>query len=161
MRSARSGYALPLPSLISTNVSRDWITILSRNFAHWTNQDIKALRFAVGLTLATAIAFSIAWPISFLSVLLVGKLLSTDKPYLSLKEGLSLFVIISISMFGGLLFALALLQYPSAFVISLILILLNIYYLGTRGAPPILIIMLLIGFTVIPLVVLQAMTLAY
>lgn len=135
--------------------------ILSDIFKHWSTQDIKAIRFAFGLTLATAVAFGIAWPISFLSVLLVGKLLSTDKPYLSLKEGLVLFVMISISMFGGLLFALTLLQYPSAFFIALTLILLRIYYLGTRGSSPILVIMLLIGFTVIPMLGLQSMTLAY
>jgi hypothetical protein len=128
---------------------------------HWEISDIKALRFALGLTLATAIAFGIAWPISFLSVLLVGKLLSTDKPYLSLSEGMGLLVIISISMFGGLLLALVLLQYPSAFMMTLTLILLRIYYLGTRGAAPVLIIMMLIGFTVIPMLGLQSMTLAY
>lgn len=133
----------------------------SSYFKHWAVNDIKALRFAFGLTVVTAIAFSIAWPISFLSVLLVGKLLSTDKPYLSLKEGLGLLVIISISMFGGLLLALTLLQYPSAFMMALTLILLRIYYLGTRGAAPVLVIMMLIGFTVVPMLGLQSMTLAY
>ena len=131
------------------------------SFKQWAISDTKALRFAFGLTLATAIAFSIAWPISFLSVLLVGKLLSTDKPFLSLKEGLGLFLIIAISMFGGLLLALTLLQYPTTFITALTLILLRIYYLGTRGVSPVLIIMMLVGFTVIPMLGLQSMTLAY
>lgn len=128
---------------------------------HWTLSDIKALRFAFGLTLATLLAFTIAWPISFLSVLLVGKLLSTDKTYLSLQEGIGLFVIISISMFGGLIVALALLQYPVVFMLVITLALLRTYYLGTRGASPVLIIMMLVGFTVIPMLGLQSMTLAY
>ncbi len=130
-------------------------------FKHWTLSDIKALRFAFGLTLATALAFSIAWPISFLSVLLVGKLLSSDKPYLSLQEGVGLFAIISISMFGGLAVALTVLQYPLVFILVITLILLRIYYLGTRGASPVLIIMMLVGFTVIPILGLQSMDLAY
>lgn len=133
---------------------------MSSLFQHWSIKDIRALRFAFGLTLATAICFGVAWPLSFVSVLLVGKLLSTNKPYLEPRECLGLFVIISVSMFGGLLLALTLLQYPSAFIITLTFILLRIYYLGSRGAAPIMIIMMLIGFTVVPLLGLQSMTLA-
>jgi hypothetical protein len=127
----------------------------------WAISDIKALRFAFGMTLATTLAFSIAWPISFLTALLVGKILSTDKPYLSLQEGTGLLVIITISMLGGLVVALTLINYPVAFVSVITLALLMTYYLGTRGAPAVLIIMMLVGFTVIPMLGLQSMVLAY
>ncbi len=127
----------------------------------WTVNEIRSIRFAVGLTLTTVLAFTISWPVSFVSALLVGKILSTNKPCLPIQEGLGLVASIAISMLGGLVVSLTLLNYPVVFMLIITVILYWVFYLGTRGVSPVLIIMMLIGFTVIPFLGLQSLDLAF
>lgn len=128
---------------------------------HWQSRDVRALRFAVGMTLTVVLAFSIAWPISFLTALLTGKILSSPKNFLSLAEGLGLFLVISVSMVGSFLFASALINYPVVFLVLDTWVLLRVFYAGRRGASPILVIMLLVAFTVVPLLAMQSKAVSF
>jgi hypothetical protein len=128
---------------------------------YWQPRDVRALRFAVGMTLTVVLAFTIAWPISFLTALLTGKILSSPKNFLSLKEGLGVFLVISVSMIGSFLFASALINYPMVFMVLDTWILLQVFYAGRRGASPILVIMMLVAFTVVPLLAMQSKVVAF
>ena len=127
----------------------------------WHPRDIRALRFGVGMALTVVAAFTIAWPISFLTALLVGKILSSPKHFLSLQEGLGLVLVITLAMLAAFLLSTALISYPLVFLLVNAWVLLRIFYAGQKGASPILVIMLLVAFTAIPLMAMQSKALAF
>jgi len=127
----------------------------------WRAIDIKVLRFAVGMTLISVLAYTVAWPMSFMTVLISGKLLMANKSILSFKEGFGLLLIVIIALYSGFLVSVAFITYPLLFVLMITLALLRIFYLARKGKPDILIIMLLVGVTVIPMLAMQSQFLAY
>ncbi len=50
-------------------------------------QQLKALRYAVGVTISAALAFGIAWPLSFLFPVLSAVFLALPLPKLTLQQG--------------------------------------------------------------------------
>ncbi|MCW8942027.1 MAG: DUF2955 domain-containing protein, partial [Gammaproteobacteria bacterium] len=79
-------------------------------------KQIKILRYAVGLTIASALAFGIAWPLSFLLPVLSAVFLALPLPKLTLSQGLRN---IRDSLFAfavGFIFTLFILPYPVIFV---------------------------------------------
>ncbi len=134
---------------------------MSAWWSNWRTQDIRALRFALGMAVTSIAAFTIAWPVAFLTALLVGKLLTAPKSFLSLQEGIMVFVIIAASMLAAMLVSMLLISYPLVFLTATTLILLKIFYMGKNGAPAIMVIMMLVAFTVVPLLGLQSLVVAF
>ncbi len=52
-----------------------------------TPQNRRALRYAIGVTIASALAFGIAWPLSFLFPVLSAVFLALPIPKFTLKQG--------------------------------------------------------------------------
>ena len=71
----------------------------------------RILRFAIGITLGMALATGIAWPLSFLSPVLVGLLLSSPAR-LSLRAGVGFVAIIAVAMGASFVFSVVFLSYP-------------------------------------------------
>jgi len=61
----------------------------------------RILRFAIGITLGMTLATGIAWPLSFLTPVLVGLLLSSPAP-LTLRAGLAFIALIGLAMGASL-----------------------------------------------------------
>ena len=91
-------------------------------------QQIRALRYAVGVTIAAALAFGIDWPLSFLFPVLSAVFLAMPLPKLTLFQGLrnmrdSLFAFVV-----GYIFTLFILPFPVIYVPLLGLALFHTYY---------------------------------
>lgn len=114
-------------------------------------QQIRALRYAVGVTIATALAFGIAWPLSFLFPVLSAVFLAMPLPKLTLSQGLrsmrdSLFA------FGvGYIFTMFILPFPVIYVPLLGLALFHTYYHLNRGGSFWLVLMLLVCLLLMPM----------
>lgn len=131
------------------------------SYSSWRPVDIKILRFTFGVTLASALGYIIAWPLAFLTVLLTGKILMTDRSGLTLKDSVGLLLIVSVSVFAGFLISVAFVSYPVVFLLAITLAMFHIFYMARKGAPAVMVIMLLVGVTIIPLLALQSQALAY
>ena len=114
-------------------------------------QHIRALRYAVGVTIATALAFGIAWPLSFLFPVLSAVFLAMPLPKLTLSQGMrnmrdSLFA------FGvGYIFCLFILPFPVIYIPLLGLALFHTYYHLNRGGSFWLVLMLLVCLLLMPM----------
>jgi uncharacterized membrane protein YccC len=114
-------------------------------------KQIKILRYAVGLTIASALAFGIAWPLSFLLPVLCAVFLALPLPKLTLSQGLRN---IRDSLFAfavGFIFTLFILPYPVIFVPLLALALFFTYYHLNRGGSFWLVLMLLVCLLLMPM----------
>ena len=114
-------------------------------------QQIKALRYAIGITIASALAFGIASPLSFLLPVLSAVLLAMPLPKLTLQQGIrngrdTLFA------FGvGFLFTQFILPYPIIYIPLLGLALFYTYYHLNRGGSFWLVLMLLLCLLLMPM----------
>lgn len=114
-------------------------------------QQIRALRYAVGITIAAALAFGIAWPLSFLFPVLSAVFLALPLPRPTLQQGVrnmrdTLFA------FGiGYLFTQFILPFPVIYVPLLALALFHTYYYLNRGGSFWLVLMLLICLLLMPM----------
>ena len=112
---------------------------------------IRALRYAFGVTIATALAFGIAWPLSFLLPVLSAVFLALPMPNPTLSQGIrnmgdSLFA------FGlGYLLTLFFLPFPAIYVPMLALALFYTYYHLNRGGSFWLVLMSLICLLLMPM----------
>ena len=93
----------------------------------------RRLRFAVGVTLAVALAYAINWPLSFLFPILTSVLLALPFPMPSVQAGMRnmLYTLGAFAM--GLVFSLFFLNYPLAYIPALGLVLFHLYYYLNRG----------------------------
>jgi hypothetical protein len=118
----------------------------------WTERDVDILRYAGGATFAVAVALGLAWPLSYIvPVLLLSVLAAPDKG-LSFKSGVSLILIVVVATFLAVEIGTTLIPYTAVYIPFIGILLFRIFYAGQRGAPPVLILLLLIAITVIPLV---------
>ncbi len=131
------------------------------NLQHWQPVDIKVLRFAFGMSLVSIIAYSIAWPMAFLTVLMTGKLLMADKSTLTLKESFGLIIVVTVAMYASFFVSVAFINYPVLFTLIITLALLRIFYIANKGARPVMVILLLVGVTVVPMLAQQSQEVAY
>jgi hypothetical protein len=115
----------------------------------------RILRFAIGITLGMALATGIAWPLSFLSPVLVGLLLSSPAP-LTLRAGVGFVVIIAVAMGASFVFSVVFLSYPVVFLALIGLLLFRVFYAASGDAHPLSILWMVVGFCVIPLVTLTS-----
>lgn len=114
-------------------------------------QHIRALRYAVGVTLATALAFGIAWPLSFLFPVLSAVLLALPLPKLTLRQGLRNMRDTLFAFGVGFIFSQFILPFPIIYVPLLALALFHTYYHLNRGGSFWLVLMLLICLLLMPM----------
>ena len=110
----------------------------------------RVLRFAVGTTLATAVAYAFAWPLYFLTPVLTITFLA--RPQLGFAPGmwkLSLHVLAAVGL--GLAFSLFLQPYALVYIVLLGLVIFKIYYLLNRRGPFFLAVMSLLAVLILPL----------
>lgn len=114
-------------------------------------QHIRTLRYAVGITLAAALAFAIDWPLAFLFPVLSAVFLALPLPKFTLAQGFrnmrdSLFA------FGvGFLFTQFILPFPVIYIPLLGLALFQTYYHLNRGGSFWLVLMLLLCLLLMPM----------
>lgn len=114
-------------------------------------QQIRTLRYAVGVTIAAALAFAIEWPLSFLFPVLSAVFLALPLPRPTWQQGLrnardSLF-----AFAVGFIFAQFILPFPIIYVPLLALALFHTYYLLNRGGSFWLVLMLLLCLLLMPM----------
>jgi len=121
---------------------------------------VAVLRFALGTTAAVAVAFGFAWPMGFLTPVLVAKLLGTPGFRPSLAVGASMLGTMAVGLGLGLAIALPLNAYPAVQLLVVGIVLFRIFHASASGAPAFGVTMMLVGVTVLPLVVMESSALA-
>jgi hypothetical protein len=119
---------------------------------------VAVLRFALGTTAAVAVAFGFAWPMGFLTPMLVAKLLGTPGFRPSLAGGAGMLGAIAVGL--GLAIALPLNAYPAVQLLVVGLALFRIFHASASGASAFGVTMMLMGVTVLPLLVMESSALA-
>ena len=114
-------------------------------------KQIKMLRYAVGLTIAIALASAIAWPLSFLLPILSAVFLALPLPKPTLLQGLRNMRDTMFAFSVGYIFTLFILPYPVIFVPLLALALFFTYYHLNRGGSFWLVLMLLVCLLLMPM----------
>ncbi len=114
-------------------------------------QHIKALRFAVGVTIAAALAFGIAWPLSFLFPVLSAVFLALPLPKLTLSQGLRNMRDTLFAFGVGFIFTQFILPHTVIYIPLLALALFHTYYHLNRGGSFWLVLMLLICLLLMPM----------
>ena len=101
----------------------------------WTTnlRTARALRFAIGVTAAAALAFGYGWPLSFLTPVFTGVFLSLPLPALTLRQSLKNCYYVLEAFVLGLVFTLFLLPFPLIYIPSLGLVLFHNFYSLNRG----------------------------
>ena len=108
-------------------------------------------RLASGMTLSSALAFGIAWPLSFITPVFTAKLLVSPRA-LPVKAQAAFLLVLWVGLTVGTELILPLLQYPAVHVLMTGLAMFLLFYAKAGGTRPILVVFLLIGVMVIPLV---------
>lgn len=114
-------------------------------------QHIKALRYAVGVTIAAALAFGIAWPLSFLFPVLSAVFLALPLPKLTLSQGLRNMRDTLFAFGVGFIFTQFILPHTVIYILLLALALFHTYYHLNRGGSLWLVLMLLICLLLMPM----------
>ena len=120
----------------------------------WRNDPraVRTFRYALGATLAMALSMGIDWQLAYLTPVLTINLLGSGGPRPSLKFLATVPVVIGLVALAGVVISASLLSYPVVFLIIDGLAIYLLYYAAARGAPQLLVALVLIGLTVIPVV---------
>jgi hypothetical protein len=121
---------------------------------------VAIFRFAGGVTLAVGLALGFAWPLGFLTPVLVAKLLGTPGFRPSWRVGLGMLAGITGGFGLGLAIALFLTPYPLLALLGVGFALFRVFHASAGGASPFGVTMLLLGLTLLPLVVMESPALA-
>lgn len=114
-------------------------------------QQIRALRYTVGLTIATTLAFGIAWPLSFLFPVLSAVMLALPLPKPTLSQGLRNMRDTLFAFGVGFLITQFILPHTVIYIPILALALFHTYYHLNRGGSFWLVLMLLICLLLMPM----------
>jgi uncharacterized membrane protein YccC len=114
-------------------------------------QHIRALRYALGVTIATALAYGIAWPLSFLLPVLSAFFLALPLPKLTLQQGLRNLREALLAFAVGFIFTQFILPFPVVYVPLLAIALFHTYYYLNRGGSFWLVLMLLLCLLLMPM----------
>jgi len=120
---------------------------------------VRTFRYAVGTTLAVALAMGVDWVLSYLTPMLALTFLAPPAQRPNPKMLVGFIGIVAVASMAGVAMSGAILMYPVAFLLVEGLILFLLFYRHARGAPPMLTMWLMIAVTVIPVVALQSMDL--
>ncbi|WP_068544826.1 DUF2955 domain-containing protein [Thalassotalea crassostreae] len=126
---------------------QNWIHTLHQH----TDDTIRIIRFTVGVTLAVAIAFWFNWPLAFITPVFVTKFLGNRAAKVPFKALLSIMLVCTAAFIAGILVTRFLLPFPVVFILIMTLIIFGISYWGYSGVNDIVITMLLVGFTIVPM----------
>jgi len=133
------------------------VSIKISSFKTWLHlliQDqtsVRAVRYALGVTIAVALAYGINWPLAFLMPVLTAVILGLPLPMPSLKAGLRNMQSTIQAFALGLIFSLFFLQYPIAYLFMLWLVLFHLYYYLNRGGSFWLTLMSIIAVLLLPM----------
>jgi hypothetical protein len=116
-----------------------------------SQQNIRIMRFAIGVTLAIALSSAIEWPLSFLSPILASVFLAMPIPRPGLHAGLKNMLYTVTAFLIGVVFTLFLLPYPLVYIPMLALVLFNIYYMLNRGTSFWFVLMALMAILILPM----------
>lgn len=126
-----------------------------RGILHQQSDDtIRSIRFMLGVTIAIAFAFGFNWPLSFITPLFVTKFLGSRSAKLPFKALIGILLVSAAAFVAGIIVTRFLLPFPIVFILMMTLILFAVSYWGYSGANDFVITMLLVGFTLIPLLAL-------
>jgi hypothetical protein len=116
----------------------------------------RVLRLAVGLFLAAALAFGVGWNLSFITPVFVALLLRSGAPCPPFRAGGGLVLMVAGAMAVGVVISLTLTPYPLVFALAQALLLFWVFFANAGGAPPMLIVMLLVAVTAVPVVAVKS-----
>jgi hypothetical protein len=111
---------------------------------------VRILRYVFGSTLAMTVAMGFDWPLAFLTPVLTLSFLGTKTPRPTVKSLVTFVLVIVGACTMGLLVGL-LVWYPGVFLLTLALVLFQLFYAKAGGAPPLLITWTLIAVLLIPI----------
>jgi len=114
-------------------------------------QHIRALRYAVGITIAAALAFAIDWPLAFLFPVLSAVFLALPLPKFTLAQGFRNMRDTLFAFGVGFLFTQFILPFPIIYIPFLGLALCQTYYHLNRGGSIWLVLMLLLCLLLMPM----------
>jgi len=117
----------------------------------WTAdlRTVRIVRYAAGVTVAVTFAFSLQWPLYFLTPIFTASFLAMPLPGPTLKQAFALFGYVAVAFALGLIFTLFLLPFPLVFVPALGIALFHIFYLVNRGGPAMLGLMSLLAVLIL------------
>lgn len=116
-----------------------------------TLQQTRTLRYAIGLTIASALAFGIAWPLSFLFPVLSAVMLAFPLPKLTLSQGIRNMRDTLFAFGVGFLITQFILPHTVIYIPILGLALFHTYYHLNKGGSFWLVLMLLICLLLMPM----------
>ncbi len=114
-------------------------------------QQRRAIRYAVGVSIASALAFAIDWPLSFLFPVLSAVFLALPLPKMSLLQGLRNMRDTLFAFAVGYIFTMFILPFPVIYIPLLALALFHTYYHLNRGGSLWLVLMLIICLLIMPM----------
>jgi len=108
-------------------------------------------RLAFGMTLSAAIAFGLAWPLSFLTPVLAAKLLTLPRA-ISPKLAVGFLVVFGACLLFATQLLLPLLDFPAVHALLTALMLFWLFYAKAAGVQPVLIVLMVIAVLAVPLI---------
>lgn len=127
------------------------LQLLSVNTAIFTLKEVRVLRFFVGVVVSFVIAFTFDWPFAYIMPLFVAKFLGNEKPAMTFKTLVSIFLVVTTAFILGGILTRTLLPYPIVFLLVMTLIIFWLSYWNNSGGNELVITLLLVGFTLVPL----------
>lgn len=113
---------------------------------------MRMLRFAFGVTFSCVLAYGIEWPMAFLMPVFTAVILAMPLPKLSLAASVNNMLSTLKAFALGLVFSLFFLQYPTAYLLMLALILFHLYYYLNRGGSFWFTLMTMISILILPMI---------
>jgi len=123
-------------------------------------RSIRILRYAVGSTLAMAVAMGFEWQLSFLTPVLSLSFLASPAGRPGFKAGIGFVGMVAVACLVGLFVSGALLSYPLVYVPFAGLMLFHLFYAQWNGKSPLLIVWLMLAILLIPFISIQSPGLA-
>ena len=137
-------------------------TAASRSSVSWLSdlRTVRILRYALGSTLAMALAMGFDWPLSFLTAVLTLSFLGTKTPRPAIKGLVTFVVVVAAACTAGLLVGFVV-SYPVVYLLTLALVLFHLFYAKAGGAPPLLVTWMLIAVLLLPILTSLSAELAF
>lgn len=111
----------------------------------------RVVRFALGATVSTGLAYLIGFELPFLVPILVAMLLGSPAPCPSLRAGIAFVAPVAVAAFLGVVLTRYVLQFALIFLLIEFLVLYHIFYALAGGAAPLRMVWMLIAAMLIPL----------